>query len=217
MTTRLMATRLMATMAIAVASAVSFSGCTRPPPIPPTPPLRGGESYEIKDCKDKYVPTTVYKITISQSFELRYPDVVKSTKPAKEISPGEYDEDYSAKDGTYNGVSDSAIKTRLDIDVGLQKAGDAAMIKIILADPLLKFRADDAKIRGGGPNGRDMLCSVRLSSDERSIRFIVFYYKKDKDKPTYGKYNIGLTATDKDTTSGYTLPIYIDPMIKNNG
>jgi hypothetical protein len=107
------------------------------------------------------------------------------------------------------------VKTRLDLDVNLQKPGDSAMIKIILDDPQLKFRADDAKIRGGGPNGRDMLCSVRLSSDERSIRFIVFYYKKDK--VTYGKYNIGLTVTDNDAASGYVLPLYIDPMIKNNG
>jgi hypothetical protein len=214
-----MTTRLMATTAIAVASSLAFSSCTRPPRSP-TPPLRGGESYEIKDCKDKYVPKTVYKIKIAKSFELRDPQVVKSTVPANETTPGsgEYDEYYGSMETPYTWNSDARYKTRLDLDLGLTQKGDAAMIKIILDDPLLNFRTDGGVIRGGGPHGRDMICSVRRNIDEKSIRFIVFYYKEHQsDKNTYGKYNIGLAATDKDTSSGYVLPIYIDPMIKNNG
>ena len=209
-----MTMRLTATVAMAIA----LLGCTPQPTPPPT--LRGGESYEIKGCTEKFVPKTVYKIKISKAFELRNPQVVRSTRPAKEVSPGkgEYDEDYASAETPYTWQSDAANKTRLDVDVGLKNRGEAAMIKIILDDPLLVLRADEAKIRGGGPHGRDMLCSVKPSADGKSVRFIVFYYKEHpNDRSTYGKYNIRLTVTDEDTSSGYKLPIYIDPMVKNNG
>ena len=216
-----MTTRLMVT-AFAMASAVFVSSCTKPPvpPPPPPPALRGGESYPIDVCKKKYIPTTVYKIRISETFDLRNPQVTKFTRPAKEVIPksGIYDEDYDAPDTIYTWDSDAAVKTRLDVNVDLKIDGDAAMIKIILDDPLLTFRTDDGVIRAGGPHGKAMICGVERNIDEKSIRFGVFHYKEHQsDKKTFGKYNIGLIATEKDRTSGYVLPIYIDPMIKNNG
>ena len=213
-----MTMRLTAT--VALATAISLCGCSkpRPPAAPPAPPARPGESYEIGECRRQWIPTTVYKIKISSSFDPRDPQVVRSTRPAKEVSPGEFDEDDELEETPYTWESDAGNKTRLDVDVGLEDSNDAAMIKIVLDDPLLDFRADGAAIRAGGPNGRHMICSVRQNPREKSVRFIVYYYKDhSSDGATYGKYNIGIIARDRNTSSGYKLPIYIDPMIKNNG
>ena len=213
-----MTMRLTAT--VALATAISLCGCSKPRPLPPAPPAptRAGESYEIGECGRRWVPSTVYKIKISGAFELRDPQIEKSTRPAKEVSPGEFDEDGASVETPYTWESDASNKTRLDVDIGLHNTNDAAMIKIVLDDPLLVFRADGAAIRAGGPNGRNMICSVRSNSHEKSVRFIVFYYKENpRDSATYGKYNIGIIARDQNTSSDYKLPIYIDPMIKNNG
>jgi hypothetical protein len=205
-----MTTRLMVTTAIAAACLAAAAACTRSA-VP-----FAGASYSIRECPTGIVPKTVYKIELSEDFNLRNPQVTKSTRPAKADGHGDYDEDYAAPETPYTWPSDALNKTRLDVDVGLTARGEAAMIKIVLDDSLLEFRTDDAVIRGGNEHGRDMLCSVRRSTTEKSVRFIVFYYKPNPTK-TYGKYNIGLIAKDLDTKSGYTLPVYIDPMIKNNG
>jgi hypothetical protein len=103
-------------------------------------------------------------------------------------------------------------KTRLDIVTTL-KDGEAAVVRIVLADPLLAFQQKPYALRGGDPNAPLIFCDPVYVTGGRQLSFTVHRYTGG---PTYASYNLGLIVTDEND-SAYQLPIFIDPGVDNDG
>lgn len=92
-------------------------------------------------------------------------------------------------------------------------------IKIVLLDTRLKFRNDKYAIVGDKP-GAKMLCDLWVSGDRMTATITAKY---DHSSPngkgagankTYGSMNIGLMLQQN---GGGELPVFVDPIVKNEG
>ncbi|HEX4709528.1 hypothetical protein [Phenylobacterium sp.] len=119
----------------------------------------------------------------------------------------------------YNKATPWSPKTRLDLDLDLGPAGgtkpEMVLIKIIVDDPTVKFRTDGFAIAASDANGRSMFCQFSGGFGLHDATFGAVYYKPHPNQKTMGSYNIGLILPDADPA--YILPIFIDPVVQNNG
>ncbi len=108
--------------------------------------------------------------------------------------------------------------TKLDLNLQLQQPGHGntrtnARIIVQLEDPTITFHGDDLAINSLDDNGKAFLC-FRSSSAKQAI-VDAEYRNGNGSKPNYGTMNINLIVPD--TGGVFTMPISLDPEIKNNG
>lgn len=115
-----------------------------------------------------------------------------------------------------------ATPTPLDFWPKLQSNNNnqrqSIQLKIVLLDPRLKFRKDKYAIVGDKP-GEKMLCDLSVSADQKTATVTVKYDHTPNGKgggvnKTYGSMNIGLML---DQGLGVELPVFVDPIVKNEG
>ncbi len=128
------------------------------------------------------------------------------------------------------------VPTQLDFDMDLQKLGDSVTVTVTVPklDKDLFFRdspADPSKpndpagsirstwaITAAEPNGKDMLCGpVFVDSSKKSATFTAYY--DPSTKPVFGSFNIGLIVKGPpgNVPKTFSLPVFLDPNVKNNG
>jgi len=138
-------------------------------------------------------PSELYVITLGPGFKLTEPDVTHSGHPRP------------------NPNHPRPHPNRLDIVTDLQD-GQSAVVKIVLADPLLSFPGAGLAIQGADPNVSDVFCDAAIAADGRSLTFTDH---RAAGKATYGSYVLGLVATDHQ--GSFQLPVFIDPGVDNDG
>lgn len=119
----------------------------------------------------------------------------------------------------YNPTINWMPRTKLDLNLDLGPSGGTkrtmVLIKVIIGDPSVTLRTDGFAITSGDVNGRKMFCQFAGGYGQREATFAAFYYKQTPNKPTMGTFNVGLIV--QDTNAMYTLPIFLDPEVQNNG
>jgi hypothetical protein len=120
---------------------------------------------------------------------------------------------------TYNPAINWTPRTKLDMDLNLAPPGGTnrsmVLIKVIVRDPAVTFRTDGFAITSGDVNGRKMFCKFAGGYGTKEVTFVAFYYKATPHQPTMGTFNLGLIVQDADLA--YILPIFVDPVVENNG
>ena len=113
-------------------------------------------------------------------------------------------------------------KTRLDLNLDLNSSNKKyARLIVVVEDSSIVFHTKDVN---GHPDylgissvdeNRDMFC-MRSVSDKRAI-FDVKYFPGGGSKPKYGTINLNLIVPDSQLPNTYSMPISLDPEIKNHG
>jgi hypothetical protein len=166
------------------------------------------------------LPTKVYKLYLNKDLDIRSAAVTKGVKAAMcDATTGKCDEDASPTDGTYNPVSDSPSRTRLDIDSHLTSPNQTAIIKIILVGGKIEF-VDHNVVMAGDDKGKAMFCNLEYTKGDKSLKFLV-YHHNDPDPSTgetFGSFNVGVIIKEVGPRGErFQLPIFLDPEVKNNG
>ena len=109
--------------------------------------------------------------------------------------------------------------TPLDLDLNLDSStgsgkNNEALIKFIVDDQNVTMIADPYSVVSGDVN-KKMFCRFSGGFGTHDATFMVTYYKPHPNEKTFGSFNLGLNIPGIDNS--YTLPIYIDPEVENNG
>ncbi len=209
------------TAATLVILAISSSPArSEPMASSPTVSTLGPNLYSIKEC-DKSLnlyPYIVYKITLGRHFSMYSASVRKQIRATTINSSGDFDEYVNSPAiNNNNNISDWQNKTRIGIRTPLPSITDSVLVKIVLDNKRLSFRSDGFALRAGDPIGEAMFCDLRYDGHSNSLTFKVQYLRGKGGKPLYGTYNIGVNVKDRKRNSKFSLPIFFDPEIKNEG
>lgn len=92
---------------------------------------------------------------------------------------------------------------------------DTVLIKFVLSDDRMRFRSDGFAVAGDS-KGKDMFCKLVVAADKRSATVWGRFHHKPHpgSSKTFGSYNLGVELMQN---GGVYLPIFIDPMVKNEG
>src|SRR5262249_54226264 len=109
-----------------------------------------------------------------------------------------------------------------DMALGLSQPGQTVYIKIITTDDRLVLRGDKWAVTAGDDQSMDMLCGINDANTAdktdhlvHGANYVLFEAYYDPANPVVS-INIGLVANE-DQPSAFSVPIFIDPNIKNNG
>jgi hypothetical protein len=109
----------------------------------------------------------------------------------------------------------SGHRTRLDMDFArlLKKVGDYIEVKVILPPQFFFFRNDGLSVTAQNQEGSDSFFNLKFL-DTRTVCFDCIYPASPLQY--YPRFNLLFTITDEDS-SAFSLPVIIDPAIRNRG
>jgi hypothetical protein len=202
--TRVVASVLAASLAVAACAKTTSKPPPPPPPgPPPAPQAKITFNYPIKPCPPGTNPSANehYTITLGPNFSLNHP-VVSFTGPPVGPSP-----------------HPPTHHTRLDLVTNLLHANAVGTVTIVLAsNSYLHFGAhgvagqQDLAFEGADANAAQIFCGVTYGTSPESLTFTVI----PNASAPYASYILGLVA-DEHPQTVYTLPIFIDPGVDNQG
>jgi len=179
-----------------------------------------GQEVIPKDCGgEKPRPTKLIKIPIKGNLKniprrIRVRTYNSSTDTPSDPSSNMPQSDFGTE----------PLQTRYDLDLkNYWEGADYIAVKVIIKDPDITFWDDEHSVVAADKDSLKMFCgrkSRTIEIDEEdgtTTRWEVlkFHIKNLKTTGNIGRLNIDLFF--RDSTIKYSLPVVIDPMIKNNG
>lgn len=165
---------------------------------------------KIRECKSPRdpTPTIVVEQTFESTVDVRHMVAYTEARP---IEPG-FPNGNPAKKIVLLPPKDAT--TRIDLALNLN-ATDRVAAKIIvnLPDGTMSFMTSDDLGITSSDSHRGMFCRGSISKDK--VVYQVNYVRSNYDYKSSINYNI--IVKDSDATTNYTLPITIDPQVKNHG
>jgi hypothetical protein len=227
-----------AALMVGVAAGLALAGCSNnaaraPQDVQPRmPPLAPIQSCTAKGVPTNLAPpTTVFKVKVFQTMKFWPLGRFISTRSA---DPGNSNgDDYEGNGPDTDDTNDSVVdpkqynKTQWDMAINLkdlssQNKTATALIKVIAGDGNVKIRNDKFAVTSGDDNAKYMICGFGSNSGHPDD-FIVHGGKGGQDYAIFKVFynsqypissiNVGFYIKNGD----YTVPIFIDPSIKNNG
>lgn len=113
------------------------------------------------------------------------------------------------------GATPTPLDFWLKLNPNAANKRQTVLLKFVLSDSRMRFRNDGYAI-SSDVVGKQMFCKLVVSADRKSATVWARYYRNPppaKSK-TFGSLNFGV---DLQQSSGEYLPIFIDPMVKNEG
>jgi hypothetical protein len=202
-------------LAAGLVTSVMLTGCSKEnPKFAVAPPDYG----IIKPCKDDGhngdAPTVMYQITIPAGFDFHHPVVIKETFPMVSGNP---DTSHPLPNPVDPNTPDA---TRLDIVTQVKAPKQTALIRIVNQDTTLDFQAGKAAVWDPLPKNNgysNMFCGLDTSVAGQ-VTFTLHYPDSNgPNKITQGHPNIGMIVKDRDEPAKYSLPVFLDPDVTNDG
>jgi len=109
-------------------------------------------------------------------------------------------------------------KTRWDISLGLKQSLDAASLTVTLKDTgndKLKFISSTYAITAGDAYSVNRFCLVDSNYTDHHVEILALYDASVSNPQVISSINIGIDVLEG--ASGFSIPIHIDPNVKNNG
>jgi hypothetical protein len=164
-------------------------------------------------------PTRYIRVTIPAPFD---PRNLQPTMWEWPVTQSPWTSPDSGPGAQFDNKVDWTPKTRLDMNLDLadQPTGpkpEMVLVNVVLADQTVSFRNDAFAVAVGDTNGKKMFCSIGGFGPHEAT-FVAYYYHNPNPgkKGTFGSFNIGLIVPDG-TDPAYTLPLFLDPDVENNG
>jgi hypothetical protein len=201
----------------ALVGQLALAGCSKPATTAPaqtsaattaTKTSLGPGAYEIPaDCPtDVGKPQVTYITTIKDNFDIRKPVVDQKTEYPDGNPPPKRAEQAAP-------TTPEKKKTRMDTIVTLGD-GQSGIVRIIIKAKDMRFRDDEAAVRGGDKYSGGMFCNVKKTDDKKQVEFLAYY---KKGGPKTASYNLGIYVQDVQLPDAFELPIFLDPEVENNG
>jgi hypothetical protein len=223
-------------ISLAVVAGMTLVSCkepTAPPPSSNPPPVRLPPLSPLKSCPGGLTaPTTVFKIYLDKDLNVRKlvrSGVVNGAHKDNVVThaAGSADyEDASVKDVPlgYIDLNGDARHpaTEWDMALGLTQPNQAVYIKVVTRDDRVTLRDDALAITTGDDAGQDMLCGPGASTGGDTLvhgsNYVLFEAYYDQANPVVS-FNIGMFVKEgnPNQSTKFSIPVYLDPNVKNDG
>ena len=194
-------------LAVILLSALVISSCQKPNIMQGK--ILGGEVHILADCTASQMQLTVrsrHNLKI-KNLKLRKLDSVDEdwfdSNSARSPKPASYPAGHG--------------KTRWDISLGLQTASESSIMTVDLqstGQDKLEFISKEYAITAGDKGSISRFC-VMTGYNSQHVQILALFDPALTGKEDLSSINIGINVFE--SNSGYSIPIHIDPNVKNNG
>jgi hypothetical protein len=178
----------------------------------------------LDECKPFYADTANDKSHATHMFQIEIkgptfdPRHLNTTITEMDVTQAPWTDGDPTTSKPYMGVINWTPKTPLDLNLDLGPDTDSSrhhkvLIKLIVDDQNVNFIQYPYYIVSDDTN-KGMFCRFDKGYNSHYATFMVRHLKSSSTK-TFASFNVGLIIPSDD--GSYTIPIYLDPEVQNNG